>query len=386
MSYIYLDNAATTFPKPRRVLDEVNRCIRTYCGNSGRSAHPLAIASSEKIFECRQLLSDFFSFDKPENVVFTSNTTYALNMAIKGVTRRGDHILISDMEHNSVFRPVALLAKAGLIEYDIFPTLKNGKQLSAEEICRSIISLIRPGKTRVLICSHIPNIVSTVRPIELIGDICRRNGLIFILDAAQSAGHIPIDIKASKIDILCAPGHKALFGIQGCGFMILGDECPSLSTLIEGGNGFNSLETSLPEDSPERFESGTLPTPSIAGLCEGIKFINEIGYDDIRKRENILFNRLANALTSKSIGAEIYVSDAPGSVLLFNIPDRSPDELGSYLSKQNICLRSGFHCAALGHKLLKTDESGALRASFSVFNSPNDIDALYKAIVDFKKT
>lgn len=382
MSLIYLDNAATTFPKPKRVYDEVDNCIRNYCGNPGRSAHPLAIAASEKIFECRELVASFFGSQHPENVIFTQNATYALNMAIKGVLRRGDHVLISDMEHNSVFRPIAIAAKNGLIDYDIFPTIKDGKPMSYNEIRQSILSLIRPGKTRALICAHIPNISSVVRPINVIGDLCKRNGIIFIVDCAQSAGHIPIDIKASGIDILCAPAHKGLFGIQGCGFMLLGNNCPTLSTIIEGGNGVNSLDSDIPDLPPERFESGTLPTPSIAALSEGIKFLSELEPTRIKAHEEMLFCRLASALSSSKIKAKIYTPSCEGSVLLFNIENRSSDEVCEKLGKENICLRGGYHCSALGHKALSTAKSGAIRASFSIFTTREDIDALYKSLVE----
>ena len=382
MSLIYLDNAATSFPKPARVYEEVDLCIKTYCGNPGRSGHPLAMRASEKIFECRELLSAYFGSRSPENVIFTQNATYALNMAIKGLIKRGDHVLISDMEHNSVFRPIANAAKSGFIDYDIFPTVKNGRSMSSDEIRRAILALIRPGRTKLLVCAHIPNISSSVRPINMIGDLCRRNGIIFVCDAAQSAGHVPIDVNASKIDVLCAPAHKGLFGIQGCGFMLLGDSCPAISTLIEGGNGVNSLDSDMPDEPPERFESGTLPTPSIAALSEGIKFLSELDPREIRRHNEMLYARLAGALTSEKLKAKIYMPSSHGSVLLFNIPNRPADEIGHLLSKRGICLRSGYHCSALGHKALGTQETGALRASFSIFNTKNDVDALYKALVE----
>ena len=382
MSLIYLDNAATTFPKPEQVYAEADRCLREYCGNPGRSGHPLAMKASEKIYECRELIASFFGSSKPENVIFTQNTTYALNMAIKGLLKSGDHVLISDMEHNSVLRPISLAEKSGYIDYDVFKTIRCGKAMSLEEIRRGILSLIRPGKTRLLVCAHVPNIVSDVRPIAMIGDLCRRNGIVFVCDAAQSAGHIPIDINKMKIDVLCAPAHKGLFGIQGCGFMLIGDSCPPLSTLIEGGNGVNSLDSEMPDEPPERFESGTLPTPAIAALSEGIKFLKERDPCGIRRHEEMLYFRLAGALSSDRIRARVYMPSERGSVLLFNIPNRPADEIAHLLSKRGICLRSGYHCSALGHKTLGTTETGALRASFSLFNTKDDVDALYKALID----
>ncbi len=385
MDTIYLDNAATSFPKPERVYKEVDNCLRTYCGNPGRSAHRLAMESSEKIYECRERLASFFSVRSPERIIFTQNTTYALNMAIKGLTNRGDHILISDMEHNSVYRPVAALEKIGYADYSVFKTVSDGRPLSPDEIRHSILSLIRPGQTKLLICAHVPNVSSAVRPIELIGDICRRNGIIFILDAAQSAGHIRIDMKQANVDILCAPGHKGLFGIQGCGFMILSEDCPKLSTLIEGGNGLNSLEADMPEMLPERLEAGTLPTPSIAALSEGVKFLSELSPKEINRHEIMLYNRLTNALTSPGIKATVYTPSAAGSVLLFNVRGRSSDEIGHILSKNGICVRSGYHCSALGHKTLGTVADGAVRVSFGFFNKPSDIDHLYRVLSEYLK-
>ncbi len=383
MNTVYLDNAATSFPKPPSVVTAVEDCIKSYCANPGHSSHPLALTSAEKVFLCRERLASFFGSKSPENVIFTLNCTYALNMAIKGLVEHGDHILISDMEHNSVLRPVSALSRCGYIDYGIFPTVKDGKPMTAAEIRYSILNSIKPGRTKMLICAHIPNIASTVRPIEVIGDICRRNGIIFIVDAAQSSGHIRLDMKHANVDILCLPAHKGLFGLQGCGAMILGESCPPLATLTEGGNGMSSLEDTMPELPPERYEAGTLSTPSIVALSEGIDFLNSLPPKDVNRHEVILFNRLANALTSPRVKAQVYMPDCPGSVLLFNIPNREPDEIGHALSKSGICVRTGFHCSALGHRALGTEATGAVRASFGYFNKPEDVDRLYKTLCEY---
>lgn len=385
MDIVYLDNAATSFPKPERVYKEVDNCLRNYCGNPGRSAHVLAMQASEKIYECRERLASFFSFQFPERIVFTQNTTYALNMAIKGLVSHGDHILISDMEHNSVYRPVSALAKIGYADYSVFKTISDGRPLSSEEIRHSILSLIRPGQTKLLICAHVPNISSAARPIEMIGDLCRRNGISFILDAAQSAGHLNINMKQANIDVLCAPAHKGLFGTQGCGFMILSEDCPKLATVIEGGNGLNSLESDMPDLTPERLESGTLPTPAIAALSEGIGFLSELSPKEVHRHEVMLYNRLANALSSPEIKATIYTPSAAGSVLLFNVKGHSSEEIAQVLSKNGICVRSGYHCSALGHKTLGTVADGAVRVSFGFFNKLSDIDRLYKTLSEYFK-
>lgn len=380
MSVIYLDNAATTFPKPRSVSLEVARCIKYYCGNPGRSSHALAKASAGKIYECRERTASYFGSEAPENVVFTMNATHALNTAIKGILRRGDHVIISDMEHNAVYRPIEKLSRENFITYDIFSTVKGGAPLSDGDIIKSIRGLIKPSRTRMLICSHIPNICSAVRPIAKIGELCSKHGIIFVLDAAQSAGHVPIDIRKDFIDILCAPAHKGLFGIQGCGFMLVNGENIPRPT-VEGGNGVDSLEWKMPEFLPERLEAGTMPTPSIAALSEGIGFISKIDPEEIVLHECRLFARAREMLlNSPELSAKIYMPECEGAVLLFSIGDIPSETVGRYLADKGVCVRSGFHCSALGHKALGTSESGAVRASFSIFNREKDVDILIEEL------
>lgn len=383
MKPIYFDNAATSFPKPPSVISEVERCLCTYCGNPGRSSHRLAMESAERIYDCRERLSALFSAPSPERIVFTLNATYALNLAIKGILRRGDHVLISDMEHNAVYRPISALAEAGLISYDIFKTHGDGGALSDGEILSDITKRIRPRGTRMLICSHVPNVCSTVLPIKRIGEICKRYNIIFVLDASQSAGHVPIDMSDMNIDVLCAPGHKGLLGIQGCGFMILGDGVET-DTFIEGGSGVDSQRTSMPDEPPERFEAGTLPTPAIVGLSEGVKYLSTRSFDGIRHRESRLFELLKDRLySSPELMAKIYAPDSSGAVMLFNLEGHSPDDVGRFLSKRNICVRSGYHCAPLGHKALGTPTGGAIRVSFGPFNQKYELDILTNALKEF---
>lgn len=385
MSITYLDNAATTFPKPRCVCDEVSRCIKSYCGNPGRSAHPLAVASANKIYECREHVARFFASESPENVIFTMNTTYALNMAIKGILRRGDHVIISDMEHNSVYRPIERLSHDGIITYSIFKTVKDGSPLSDEQIIKSIKKLIRPYKTKMLICSHVPNLISATRPISEIGKLCRESGIIFVLDAAQSAGHIPINIAEARVDVLCAPAHKGLYGVQGCGFMLLGDGM-SVKPMFEGGNGISSLEWEMPDMPPERFESGTLPTPCIAGLSEGISYLSKLSFDEITAHESAMFNRTCDMLlNSPELRSTVYIPEVAGSVLLFNLDGIPPETAGRYLGQRGICVRSGYHCSALGHKALGTEETGAIRVSFGIFNTQYHVELLISALKELRE-
>lgn len=380
MDLIYLDNAATTFPKPLCVTREVGNCIRTYCGNPGRSSHAMAMSSAQKIYECRERIASFFGSCHPENVIFTLNTTYALNIAIKGLLKRGDHVLISDMEHNSVFRPIENLKRKGFIDYSVFKTIENGKLRDADDIIRSVKKALIPQKTRMLICSHVPNICSAVLPIDKIGRVCRDRGIIFALDAAQSAGHLPIDVSRSYVDVLCAPGHKGLFGIQGCGFLLFGDGIMP-NPVFEGGNGVSSLEWQMPDSLPERLEAGTLPTPSIASLSEGIAFLSSVGVEEIAMHERRLFEITRDMLLdSPELRATVYLPGSEGSVLLFNLDGIPSEALGRSLAEHGLCVRSGYHCSALGHKALGTLQSGAVRVSFSLFNSEKDIAALISCL------
>jgi len=207
-----------------------------------------------------------------------------------------------------------------------------------------------------------------------IGELCKRKGILFVVDAAQSAGRLPIDMQKMNISALCMPGHKALYGIQGCGIICLGNGI-TLDTLIEGGNGINSKESSMPSFSPERYESGTLATPCIAGLYEGIKAIRNIGLPNIEKYENELYLYLLDGMKNIS-KIEVYAKDCIGSTLLFNVENNSPDHVGSILNKNKICVRSGFHCCALGHEALGTFETGAVRVSFGIFNTKSEVRTL----------
>ena len=369
---IYLDNAATTFPKPPKVVSEVHRCITEYCGNQGRSSHPLGLAAAEQVYVCREAVSDFLGAGGPEQIVFTQNTTYALNMAIRGAFGGGGHVLISQLEHNAVRRPICALAAEGKLTFDIFPVLG----LDEATILHELEARIRPD-TRGVICTHASNVCSAVLPVTAIGALCRKRGLLFILDAAQSAGLIPIDMQKMGIDMLAAPAHKALYGIQGCGLLALtpGTLPPPLLT---GGSGVDSLADEMPHDPPERYEAGTLPTPAIVGLLEGIRFLRERDMHDDLQCERKLFCATANRLAA--LGCRIYASAYEGPVLLFDHPRIPSDALGHMLAKSGICVRTGLHCAPMAHRALDTDTQGAVRVSFGRFNTVADIDALWRAL------
>lgn len=380
---IYLDNAATSFPKPRTVCDEVHKCLRLYCGNPGRGAHALSMAASRQVFACREAAARLLGVASPENVVFTLNTTHALNTAIKGLLRPGDHVIISDLEHNSVWRPIFAMAERGEVEYDIFRSYTGDARRSEVRICASIARLLRPN-TRMVVCLHASNICSAVLPIERIAAFCHRHRLLLVVDAAQSAGHLPLDTTQMGIDVLCAPGHKGLLGPPGCGILALRDGLTP-GTLLEGGNGINSLEGRMSEAPPERYEAGTLPLPAIAGLLRGLQAVEQHGVAAIHAHETALYRALLERLSSLP-SVKLYAPEHVGSVLLFNIGDLPSDQVARHLDSRGICVRSGFHCAPLAHKTLCTPEHGAVRVSLGLYNTLADIDALYSAARDIIKS
>lgn len=379
---IYLDNAATSFPKPQSVLREVERCIENYCGNPGRGSHTLSRRSAEKVYETRELIADFFGSSSPENVFFTYNDTYVLNILIKGLAQVGDHVIISDMEHNSVYRPIEALRRKGLINYDIFDSMCLSDNRCAQKICDNIRALIRPN-TKMLIASHASNICSATLPLKEIGALCRTYGIIFIVDAAQSAGHLPIDIKKMNISALCAPGHKGLFGIQGSGFAVLADDVLP-EVLIEGGSGVNSLSAEMPDSPPERYEAGTLSVPAIVSLGAGIKHLRRQTVEQIHEHESGLYKSLLMVL-SDIPRIKVYAPNHIGSTLLFNIDGIPCEKVADMLDRYGICVRSGYHCSPLGHGTLGTLDGGAVRISFGAFNTKKELEQLYSALKKISK-
>jgi len=370
---IYLDNAATTFPKPLCMVTELNNCLLKYCGNPGRSGHILSVKAAEKIYECRETLADFFGSPNPENVVFTLNTTHALNLAIKSLYTENSHVLISNMEHNSVLRPIYNLKKENRLDYSVFNVMQ-----STENIISELNRKIRDN-TDMLIMSHASNICGKLFPIKKVGEFCSKHNITFIVDAAQSAGIEKIDIEKCKIDALCAPAHKGLFGPQGLGFVIFGNRQPK-RTLIEGGNGTNSLLEEMGLDLPESFEAGTMATPLIAALNESVKWIKATGHDNIRNREthlaNLLKDRLSTVKGSKFYGPETLET----GIILYSNNSHDLDTITRIFNTNGICTRSGLHCAPIAHKTLSTPQNGALRFSFSPFNTLKEVDEVYKTL------
>ncbi len=374
---IYFDNAATSFPKPREVWEAQADCMRSYCGNPGRGSHRLAMLAAERIYECREELASLFGSYHPERVIFTPNATSALNLAIKGLVRAGDHVLISDLEHNAVWRPICRLTELGVIDHSVFPSLAALPGRTPADICREIEARIRPN-TRLLVCTHHSNILPAVMPLAEIGALCRRRGILFVVDAAQSAGHLPIHMEAMGIDALCLPGHKGLFGVQGSGCLLLGERAEP-EPLLEGGSGLHSLDSAMPEELPERLEAGTLPTPAIVGLCAGVKFIKRVGLQAIAQKEALLAAKLTERMESLA-GVGRLLPHLEGLPMLIHTPQMPAERLGAELDRLGICVRAGFHCTALAHRTAGTPSDGAIRISPGFFNTPAEIDRFWLAM------
>lgn len=368
----YLDNAATTFPKPESVVRKTEECITKYCANSGRSAHSLAIKTDEEIFYTREAIASFLSFPKPERVCFTTNATYALNIAVKSFITRKCHVIISDIEHNSILRPLRSLKEKIGIEYSTFSTDGN--------IEDNIKSKIR-SDTYAIITTLCSNVTGKQIPLKILSRVAKNHQLKLIVDASQLIGHKKIDISKTPCDVLCAPGHKGLFGIQGVGFAVF-VTAPPYKTIIEGGSGNNSHSPYMPKALPERFEAGTLPAPSIVSLGAGIDFINEFGISEIEKRMNFLTDLFANTI-EKHKSIDVYAKE--NGIISFGIKNVSSHSLARMLSDKGICTRSGLHCAPSAHIKLGTEKNGLVRVSLSIFNDENDAKALSLALDEILK-
>lgn len=369
---IYLDNTATTYPKPSCVPEEISKCIKNYCGNPGRGSHQLSILSAQMVSDTRALLGQMFNCDS-DNVIFTYNTTYALNLAIKSLIAPNSHILISDIEHNSVLRPVVALSNYGICSYSVFNS--NGTE---ETILNNIKNNLQRN-TKMLICTHMSNIGCRRLPIKQIGNFCKTNDIKFIVDGAQSAGIYDIDIKNMNINALCIPGHKGLYGPQGVG-MILFNDIEIKNSVIEGGTGILSKEVKMPSFLPEGLEAGTLSTPSIAGLFSSLNWLKSIGVKRIQQHEEDLYLYLLEKLKSRTFVSVYEMNKYAGNTLMFNINGFDSALIANYLNDMGICVRSGYHCSPLAHKSLNTPEGGAIRVGFSVFNTRRDVDYLCTAL------
>ena len=364
---IYLDNAATSFPKPRSVIKEVTDCLTRYCGNPGRGSHALALAAADKIFDTRVLISEFLGYTKCENIIFTPNATYALNLVIKGSIRERCHCIVSDLEHNSVLRPLYKCIDRFGGEVSVFNT--------DLPIRKAITPLIR-NDTKLIICTLCSNVTGKAPDLNELSEVAKENNLQLIIDASQYLGHRKLNLKDLYFTALCCAGHKGLFGIQGSAFAIIND-AELMDTLCEGGSGIDSFAHDMPIWLPERYEAGTLSTPSIASLYAGISFINQVGIGNIEKHLTYLTALLTDEL-SKINAITLY--GAENGIISFNLGSYNSSLISDILDKSGIATRSGFHCAPLVHEKLGTTERGAVRVSLSYFNTSNDIYTLSRIL------
>jgi cysteine desulfurase family protein len=372
---IYLDNAATTYPKPKTVYQSVMRAMTEYGANPGRGSHAMAIEGARVIYETRELMAQLFNLDDPMKVIFTFNATDGLNQAIKGVLNPGDHVITTTMEHNSVLRPIKELEKYG-IENTIVQCAKDGS-LDVEKIEANI-----KINTKLVVTTHVSNLTGTIMPVEKIGQLCKRKNILYLVDGSQSAGVLDIDMKKFNIDLLVVPGHKGLLGPQGTGALLINCDT-EIKQLKEGGTGSESSSMFQPNFYPDKLESGTHNLPGIAGLNAGLKYILSKGTKSIYSHEKELLDIFINELR-KNPKIEIYGPkdiNLRCGVVPINILDIDSSEVAFKLDNEyNIAVRPGLHCAPLAHKTIGTEKIGAVRFGIGPFNKKTDILSAVRAL------
>ena len=366
---IYLDNAATTYPKPPTVREALLRSISELGGNPGRGGHRLSLAAAEAVYDCRCSVAALFGIDEPERVIFTAGATAALNLAIKTAIRPGMHVLLSDREHNAVARPIYRLADEGVIDYDVYPT--------TGDVLAEIEARIRPS-TGLLVACHLSNVTGFVLPIKEIGALCHRRGIRFVIDGAGSAGHLPIDLGGIDFDAFCAPGHKGLLGIAGVGFVILKND-RGLSDFMDGGSGHSSLSRRMPASLPERYEAGTLPTPAIVALGAGVDYLRHRDLSAVAAEEATMKARLTEGLLALR-EIEIFEPKNPYGPLLFTHPRLRPEAIAEALDRHGVCVRAGYHCAPLAHRTVGSPTGGGVRVSPAITNRSAEIEEFLRIL------
>lgn len=368
---VYFDNAATTFPKPPAVLRAFQNAVHSAGGNPGRGGHILSRRAGAAVYHARETAAALFGAE-PENVVFTMNCTHALNLAIRGALRKGDHVIISSIEHNSVARPVAAMAEAGLISYSTAPVSPDDAETVAAFRAR-----IRP-QTRAIICTLAGNVTGQIMPYREIGALCREKGLIFIADGAQGCGILPVTMQ-DGIQLLCTAGHKGLYGLMGTG-MLISDGTVPLRPLMQGGTGTQSASLRQPDELPEALEAGTVNVPGIAALDAGMQWIVQRGAAGIAKHEAALCDMLIAGLR-RIPGAAVYRDPRARyvPVVSFALPDELPDETAARLAEKGFCLRAGLQCAPLAHQTIGTPH-GTVRFSPSAMNTPEQVKWLLRSL------
>lgn len=378
---IYLDNAATSWPKPPQVAEAMAKCMNESAANPGRGGHQMAVQASRILFQTRVQLAKLFHIRNANDIAFTANTTEALNLAIKGYVKPGMHVISTTVEHNSIRRPLEYLARKQGVEVTYLQTDREGRIRLVD-----LEKAIRPH-TALVAVTHSSNLLGTIQPVAEIGAICKRKGIRFLVDAAQTAGILPVDVEAMNIDLLAFPGHKGLLGPQGTGGLYIHPGI-DLEPLHHGGTGSQSEAVDQPQVRPDRYESGTQNTPGIAGLGEGVKFILNEGVDTIHAKECKLVRRMMEGLMGiegvELLGPEIG-EDRTG-IVSFRLTGADPSEVAFILDQSfQIAVRAGYHCTPLAHQSAGTAETGAVRASVGYFSTDADVDALIGAVNEIRQ-
>lgn len=378
MERIYMDNGATSYPKAPGVANAMSNFITNIGCNVSRGAYAEAFEAQRVILELREMICELLDGPDPKNVIFTMNITQSLNMIIKGLLKPGDHVLISSLEHNAVVRPLHQLLEKG-IEYDLMPADEEGTILVDQ-----LDALVKPN-TQLIICTHASNVCGTVNPLDEVGAFAKKHDLWFVVDAAQTAGVLPVSMKAFQADAIAFTGHKSLLGPQGVGgFVITNEFATVLESLIVGGTGSHSESEIQPEILPDKFESGTPNTVGLYGLSAALKYLKETGIDKIHEHEMALTARFIDGLENNKgirvVGKK--TTDNRTAVVSLDFVDMDNAEISYYLDKNHgISTRVGMHCAPHAHKHLGTFPKGTVRFSFSYFNTTEEVDMAIEAII-----
>ncbi|MHB8173464.1 MAG: aminotransferase class V-fold PLP-dependent enzyme [Nitrospirota bacterium] len=372
---IYLDNAATSHPKPEPVYKRMDFVLRNASANPGRSGHRMAIEANRVIFDSRENVARLFNIRHPERIVFTCNATAALNLALKGLLQPGDHAITSDIEHNSIVRPLKFLSQQGVNVHRVQASREGA--IDPDDISSAITC-----ETRLVAVTHASNVIGTITPIAEIIKTAHNKEVPVLIDAAQTAGSVPIDVEALEVDLLACPGHKGLFGPQGTGFLYVSPTI-NLNPTVFGGTGSRSDLDRMPDFLPDRHEAGTLNTPGIAGLGAGAEFLLAEGIETVRAHEKYILSRLIDGLSSIP-GVKIYGTrdmERRAAVVSFAIEGMDPAGIGDRLDTEfGVGVRVGIHCAPDAHKVIGSYPKGTIRMSPGYFTTPEEIDLAIEAI------
>ncbi len=376
---IYLDNAATSWPKPEGVSEAVKERLAEYGANPGRGGHRLSEQAGRQVEETRRLLAQWFHISQPKNLIFCQNGTHAINLALKGWLREGDHVVTTCWEHHAVIRPLNEMKRSLGVKVEYIPPGPDGPV----DLSR-LKEAIQPH-TRLLVSTHASNVNGVLLPLEEMGAIAGEKGVPFLVDAAQTAGVVPVDVQSMGISMLAFPGHKGLFGPQGTGGLYLNPELP-VRPIMQGGTGNHSEDLHQPEERPLGFESGTLNTPGIAGLGAGVRFLMDKGWQAIHQHETELSQQLVEGLKRMEKVHLYQLPFASVAVVSFRMEGIDETELATLLDRHfDIAVRAGYHCAALAHQTMGTKPGGTLRVSPGYFNTQSEVDIFLEALQEVQQ-